>query len=348
MYNVLSSHDFDDWCEYKGRVMLARNLLYAYLDTQCLCAISELGVADILQNDAKPIGAIAKRVEVDADKLYRVMRYLASKGLFDELPDRHFQLNAHSQCLLSSQLGNLKDLIAFHANAPYQAALSLKQTLREDKSPFELAYSGHVFEYLKLHHDDEVHFNKAMQQNASKVSQKIVTAYDFSLYHHIVDVGGGSGSLLIAILKQNLQASGVNFDLPRLQQCSDQLIADHQLSDRCQFVGGDFLQGVPAGGDLYIMKAILHGKDDKLSVELLHQCKAQMSKQTKLLLIERVIDEQLDLLDGCINDINMLNLTRGKERTMTEYLTLIERAGLQLCQCIQVDASLCILELELA
>lgn len=327
--------------------MLARNLLYAYLDTQCLSAINELGIADLLEAKALSAAKLAELVSVNEERLYRVMRYLACKGLFEELPNRCFSLNESSTELLSSQEGNLKALISFHANAPYQSATSIKASLRKNEGPFLLNHGEVIYDFLRDHPECNHFFNNAMQQNASFISQRIIQSYDFSRYKKIVDIGSGVGDLLLNILLENKSSNGVNFDLPNLQNSAEDLIANFNLQDRCQFIGGNFFESIPAGGDLYIMKAISHGKDDNDTVRLLKLCRTMMADNTKLLLIERVVDEKYDYLDGCINDMNMFNLTQGKERTLNGYKNLLSLSDLCLDQCIQVDASVCILEVSL-
>lgn len=210
-----------------------------------------------------------------------------------------------------------------------------------------MKYGKSASDYFKENETAAQIYHRAMQENSELSGKLIVETYDFSPFKTIVDVGGGIGSLLVNILLKYSTAFGINFDLPELQNAAETYFKEKGVASRCQYIGGDFFKSIPSGGDLYIMKAILHGKSDEASSMLLNLCKAVLPLHGKVLLIERVIVKtEKNYLDVCINDMNMLNVTRGHIRTITEYEALFKNSGYILSKIYTLPDDISILEIQ--
>jgi len=187
-----------------------------------------------------------------------------------------------------------------------------------------------IFAYYAAHPDDRAAFSRAMGNLSALAAQGIVHHYDFAHARHIVDVGGAHGDLLLTILQTYPHARGTVFDLPHVADAARQAIAAHGYAERCEAVGGDFFQAVPPGGDVYILKLIVHDWPDTEAVRMLHNCRAAMPPDGTLLVIEMVIPDNPQLSLAHMSDLNMLVMTGGQERTAREYGALLAQAGLRL------------------
>ncbi len=327
--------------------MLIKNMLFGYHDTQCLYVVTNLNIADYLQDAPKSITELAQATQTKPDKLLRVMRYLSSKGLFEALPGNKFGLNKNSNYLVSSNPENINNFISLHARYFYRGASKLIENIKSNATSFELEFgqiAGHYFQKDSV--AGEV-YNKAMRENSELYGRLISELYDFAPYKTIVDVGGGIGSLLAHILLKNKHSFGINYDLPGLQQSSELFFKEQGLASRVKYAGGDFDQFVPDGGDIYLMKAILHAREDESAATVLQQCKNVVPDHGKLLIIERVISASEGCYaEACTNDINMLNVTRGRVRTLDKFKSLFENSGFLIKATYPVIDSISILELE--
>ena len=326
--------------------MLIKNILYDYYSTQCLYTVNKLDIAKHLISK-KSIAELATLTNSDESKLYRIMRFLSAKGLFNESPDKHFSLNDESRFLLSSTSGNLKNFIELHGAYFYQGAAKFFESIDGDTTPFEIAFGKAAH---KLFEDDiEIGkiYNRAMQESSEYYGKLAVNKYDFSPYKTIIDIGGGYGSFLVNILKSNTNIRGINFDLPSLQADAEVYFKREQLSDRCYYIAGSFFDSIPAGGDLYIFKSIFHGKTDDQALTILNNTKTVLPVTGKILLIERMIMSGENFLDGCLNDINMLNVTNGGVRTFDEYQSLFDSSGFFIKKIKPLEDALQMIELSL-
>lgn len=325
--------------------MLIKNILYDYYNTQCLYTVSKLNIAEHLSSEKKSIAELAKLTNSDEHKLYRIMRFLSAKGLFNELPNQFFSLNDESRFLISSTPGNLKNFIELHGAYFYQGAFKFFESMNDEKTPFETAFGKSA---AKLFEDDlEIGkiYNRAMQEASEYYGKLAANTYDFSPYNTVVDIGGGYGSLLVNILKANANIIGINFDLPSLKNDAEAYFKRAQVSERCRYIGGSFFDSIPAGGDLYIFKAIFHGKTDDQALTILKNTKMVLPTTGKILLIERMIAPGENFLDGCLNDINMLNVTNGGVRTLDEYKSLFDISGFSIKKIQPLEDALQMIEL---
>jgi hypothetical protein len=330
----------------KEKRMLIKDILYGYYNTQCLYTVSKLRIAEHLKTGSKSITELASLEHCDENQLYRIMRFLSAKGLFDELNDQIFSLNEESNYLLSSTSGNLKNFIDLHALYFYQAATKIFESMSAKSTPFEIKFGKPAWKLFEERPDVGQIYNVAMQEVSEYYGKLAIKKYDFSLYKTIVDVGGGLGSFLVNILRSNASANGINFDLPSLQDDAERYFIQEGMSLRCQYIAGNFFETIPATGDLYIFKAIFHGKTDEQALRILHNTKRVLPTHAKLLLIERMITHDDNFIDGCLNDINMLNITNGCVRTLEEYKELFKVSGFSISQIEPLEDALQMIELQ--
>lgn len=323
--------------------MLVTELLLSYYKTQCLYVISELDIANELRYGPKSAKHLAEFKSVNADKLYRILRFLASQGLFKENEEGLFELNDESKKLLHNEESALKNFIKLHATCFYQSAEEIINAIATDASPFELKYNAGAHSYFLDNPMFGDMYNTAMSENSQCYSQLLLAIYDFSSYGKIIDIGGGFGTLLILILQKYQNTIGIVFDLPQLKSKAEENIVSNRLGERCRYISGSFFESIPEGGDIYILKAILHGKNDHMAMDILNNIKVSMKQDSKILIIDRLIDRECDYELACINDINMLNVTRGFDRTKQQFECLIKACGLFIQNIYYLeDAHFCI------
>jgi SAM-dependent methyltransferase len=207
----------------------------------------------------------------------------------------------------------------------------LEETIRSGRTAFDRIYRAQFFCYLAEHPDDAAVFNAAMSSLPAYIAA-IVDAYDFSGFHRIVDVGGGHGAKLAAILSANPNVGGVLYDLPAVVAGASALRSGPMV-DRCEIIGGDFFEEVPADADAYLLSGIIHDWNDEDAVKILKNCRRAIRADGRLLLIETVLTPSSDPARALM-DVLMMVLTGGRERTEAEFRSLLREAGFSLTQVI--------------
>jgi hypothetical protein len=226
----------------------------------------------------------------------------------------------------------------------WQAWGDILHSIKTGESAFEHVFGTGFFQHLERHPDNQKMFLDSMNCCASLYNEAIVTAYDFSRFEKIVDIGGGQGKLITAILKANPETHGVLFDTPNQTPGARRLFEQQGIADRCETLTGDFLEAVPEGGDAYLLKHIIHDWDDQRAIEILKNCRRSMSQQARLLLMEEIVTQDAEFAPAKVLDIQQLLMPGGRERTAEEYRTLLGAAGFELTAIIQTQSSLSIIE----
>jgi len=332
----------------RGDPMLdMRNLLMGFGVSRALQVAAEFGLADALADGPKDRSALAREVGADADTMYRLLRALASYGVFAQLSDGSFTNTPRSECLRSNTPGSLRGLARMHGSAPFwQAWAGLEHSIRSGEPSFAHIHGSSVFEYLAKHPELAGRFDEGMVTASRLINEALVEAYEWGQLGTLVDVGGGMGSTLAAILRANPGVHGVLFDLPHVVTRSREYLIEQGVGARCRVETGSFFDAVPAGADAYFMKHIIHDWDDEDCIRILHNCKAAMTEHGKLLVCEKVIPPGNEPHVAKITDLVMLALTDGgRERTEREFRDLFARAGLRLERVVSTRADNSILEL---
>ncbi|MBX7221201.1 MAG: methyltransferase [Blastocatellia bacterium] len=314
--------------------------------TQSIAVVAELGIADLLIDAPQGVEFLAQKTGSHAPSLYRVMRGLASVGIFAEAADKVFALTPLSHCLRSDVPNSVRGVALFQsADFAIRPWEQIRHSVKTGESAFEHVYGCHFFEYVTQHPAANEIFNNAMTNNSAQGHSAIANSYDFSQVRTLVDVGGGHGRLLATILKAHPHMKGVLFDLPHVVEGAAALLAAEGVLERCEIMGGSFFEPVPAGYDAYILTHIIHDWDDERSHKILSNCQAAMREDSRILLGEMVIPPGNAPFFGKLLDLEMLVMTPGgRERTEAEYRALFASAGLNVTAIVPTPTPVSVIE----
>jgi hypothetical protein len=269
---------------------------------------------------------------------------LASVDVFHEGKDGRFGLTPLAEYLQSDVPGSLRAVAMMHGELEYRPYGEVLHSVQTGETAFKLVYGQELFPYLTQHPTAAAVFDEAITGYTTQVAATVAAAYDFSQFGTLVDVGGGQGTLLRAILQANPTLHGVLFDLPHVTEDAKKRLAAAGLTERCSIIGGDFFTTVPTGGDAYLLKWIIHDWDEERAVTLLKNCHRAMGVRSKLLVIEAVLPSGNTPFFHKWADLTMLVITGGRERTEAEYRTLFAAAGFELTQIIPTSSEMSVIE----
>lgn len=318
------------------------DLIRGYWTTQALFVAAELDVAGRISDSPKTASELADAAGADPNALYRILRALASIGLFVEDDQGRFSLTALGEVLGSAGGTGYARL---HGEELYRAWGEILHTVRTGEPAFIKVHGMGLFEYMAAHPERGEIFDRAMFGHHGAETIPMVEAYDFSGFSKVVDVGGGNGSLLITALERLAQAQGILFDLPGVVERARAAIEASGYGPRISIVGGSFLADdqVPPGADAYILRHIVHDFDDENTVRILSNCAKAAGTAGRVLVVEIVVPPGNEPNFGKWLDLMML-CYGGKERTLEEYRTLYSRAGLELTRVVGTTMPISIIE----
>ena len=311
---------------------------------------AKLGIADQLKDGPRDYRDLAKATDTHAPSLARVMRLLASAGVFAEQEDGKFALAPLGEFLRVSVPGSMRASVMLFAGVGIQDAWrELEYCVRTGEPAFRKeSPDADAFSQIAKNPEMAAVFDEAMATFAPITSAAVAAAYDFLAFGSVVDVGGGNGALLIGILKANPNLRGVVFDQPHAANIAIKKIAAEGLSSRCQAVGGDFFKEVPSGADAYVVKHVIHDWDDVRAAAILKNCHRAMGPNGKLLIVEGVYPPRIDQSDvsrgAAANDVNMLVSTGGRQRSEAEFRALYDASGFKLTRIVPTPARVCVIE----
>jgi len=304
--------------------------------------VAELGIADILDGGPKSIDELAQLSQAHARSLYRVMRGLASVGIFSEIEEKHFELTPMADCLKTGAMRSIA--LMFNSDWNDKAWTHLIDSVRTGDTAFEKAHDMPIFDWLEKNPQAAELLNEANAIKAVNSHRAIVDVYDFSGIHTLTDIGGGHGALMAEILVANPFMKGAVADLPAVVRKAEKLIRARGLEDRCEAVACDFFKEIPAMSDAYLMSHILHDWTDEQCKIILRNCRKAMKPGSKLLIVEMVIPPGNGPSVAKLLDLEMLVITGGCERTETEFKELLESSGFRLSRIIPTEESVCVIE----
>ncbi len=306
------------------------NLMYGMIRTQVLSVAASLGLADVLADGAMDAPSLAQATGTHAESLARVLRCLVACGVLSCDSESRFALTATGRLLRSdSQPGGRAGAIFYGSHFIWDAWGSLLENVRTGKTAFELAHGAPVFEYLSRH-PDELRINTDfMTEMALPRLIAAVRSYEFPPSGLVVDVGGGDGAMLAAILELNPGLRGLLFELPEVVEAARSRLESTQLNDRCTLATGSFFDDVPAGGDVYVLSNILHDWDDDHCRRILDNCRRAMHEGARLFIVDAIMPENPPFTLAAL-DLQMMVVLGGKQRTEREYRTIIEPARFQI------------------
>lgn len=308
------------------------NLMTGYRVSQAIYVVSTLDIAGLLANGPRTNEDLAEATGTQAGVLYRVLRFLAGVGLFDEVAPHRFALTPLGSGLRGDVSGTIRPttlmlLDEYH----WQPWKELLHSVRTGETAFNHVHGMGFFDFLRDHAEAAANFNEAMTSNTAQSGTAITEAYDFSGISRLADIGGGHGRLLATVLHAHPSMRGLLFDDSEVVAGAPLVLEAAGVADRCEIVSGDFFESVPGGCDAYVLRQIIHDWDDTQATRILENCRRAMQVQHKLLVIERRISSDYrESLQVLHIDMEMLVTLGGHQRTDEEYRVLFAAAGFDL------------------
>ena len=319
-------------------------LATGYMSSQAIYVAAKLGIADLLKNGSKNVDEIAHSINVNKNSLYRLLRVLASIGIFVEVEERVFDLTEKGSMLRSDIPLSLRPQIMLMGDKAWWYPWgNLLESVVSGEEVFDKIFNKTYMEYLENNPETLKIFNDCMTSVSDINNPAIVSSYDFSECKKILDIGGGHGSFISAILKEYPSITGILFDLPSVLNSIKNF--DREIEGRIEIKTGDFFKEVPPGGEIYLLKQIIHDWKDDLSIKILSNCREVMTKNSRVLVVELMIEPGNKPDIAKFFDLHMmLTSTGAKERTKSEFSVLFKQAGLELKRIIPTPSSFYILE----
>ena len=308
-----------------------RRMVEGYQVSQAIHVAATLGIADLLADASRTSEELAAATGTHPPTLYRLLRALASVEVLHELDGRRFELAPLGQPLRSDVPDSIAGWAAFIGRPYYwQAWAGLLHSVRTGENAFRHVHDTDVWTYRSTRPDESAVFDRAMTSLSRRSTAALLAAYDFGRCRTIVDVGGGNGALLAAVLAAHPDVQGVLFDQPHVVSGAASLLERAGVANRCRTVGGNFFESVPDGADAYVLRAVIHDWDDDASIRILTVVRHALAKDGRALIVERVIAPANEGRDAKFSDLNMLVSPGGRERTREEFAALLESSGLRL------------------
>lgn len=309
--------------------------------------VAELGIADLLADEAKSIAELAQATQTHEPSLYRVMRSLASVGIFAEDDRGKFQLTPPAEFLRGDTPGSLRDAVKFLGQDwHWQVWGELPYSIKTGKPAFDHLFGQGLFDFY-LDPEMAKIASDSKASISSRAADSLLANYDFSATDVVVELGifAGAGSTIIPLLKANPQMKGILFDFTSAIAAAQPAIEQAGLTQRCQLVAGNCVETAPSGGDTYILMFVIHNWDDERAIKILQNCRQGMTATGKLLLVEMIMPEGNDPFVGKLIDLeSLLTTPGGRERKEDEYRDLLTRAGFEITRIIPTQTANSIIE----
>ena len=324
-------------------------MIIATWTSQAIAVAAELGVADALADGPLTIDELAHRVGADPDALRRLLRALIGRGVFRRRPDGRYEMNSLAHTLRSDAPISMAWAAKFYGSREQRERWTrLVDAIRTGRSVVPAMHGKESFEYFAEYPGHAELFNRTMTSISELTDASVVAGYDFSAYSRIVDVGGGHGPLLANILAAAPNSRGVLYDLPLVVSSASELACTTEVADRMYIEAGSFFEGVPTGGDAYVLKNVLHDWPDEKAVRILRNVRAAAGPDATVLLIELVIPDHNRDFPGKWADLEMLLNLAARERTAAEYRNLLNKAGFRTTRIVPTASPLSIVEARVA
>jgi SAM-dependent methyltransferase len=321
-----------------------RQLIMGFRASQMIYVAAKLGIADHLAAGPQTAEVLARAVGAAPRPLYRLLRALASIGIFAESSAGAFALTPMGR-LLQGRPGSLRSSALLYGDEVFWSAYGqMLHSVRTGDPAFEHANGAPLFSYLAKDQRTSSLFHETMREFSDREIAAILSAYDFARFRNAVDIGGGHGALIAALLHAYPHLRGTILDLEQAADGARRLLADAGLADRANFVVGSFFDRAPTGGDIYLLKSVLHNWSDEDAARILRCCRRAISPEGRLLVIERLIPPGNGPSEAKLFDINMLVVLGSQERTEPEYAALFRAAGFELARLIPTESDMTLIE----
>ncbi|GAC1399276.1 MAG: methyltransferase [Chloroflexota bacterium] len=311
-------------------------LMSGYRVSQAVYVAARLGIADLLKDGPRESDDVAQATETHADALTRVLRFLAGVGLFEEVAPRRFALTPLGAGLRADVPRSLRPMaLMLLDEAHWPAWGQMLHSVRTGETAFSHVHGMGLFDYLGQHPDAAAVFHQAMTSSTARSGTTLPEVYDFSEIGRLVDVGGGHGLLLATLLRAYPTLRGVLFDRPEVVAGAAAVLEQAGVANRCEIVGGDFFASVPAGGDAYLLRQIIHDWGDAQASTILANCRRALGAQGRVLVIERgIASDPRAALPILHLDMEMLVNVGGSQRTDAGYRALFATSGFELTRIV--------------
>jgi orsellinic acid C2-O-methyltransferase len=324
-----------------ARRPLLQQLIFGFFPSAVLSVAVRLRIPDLVAGGPRTSEELADATSTDAPSLYRLLRALAYLGILEETEPRRFGLTDLGELLRSDVPDSMwATTLLFCGEGVWQSWGDLMAGVQTGRPSFERGIGSEPFSELAENAEASKHFNQAMSEGTRQMAPDVIASYDFSQFDTLVDVGGGDGTLLVAIVAATPGLQGVLFDMESGLAEADARLDEAGVRDRCQVVPGDFFESVPEGRDAYIMKSVIHDWDDERCVTILAHCRRAMADGGKVLIVEPVLPPvakpSFARLGTVMSDLNMLLNTGGRERTEDEFASILRSASLRLTNVVRL------------
>jgi hypothetical protein len=306
--------------------------------------LAELRALDALQGGPRASSEVARELSVDDDHLYRLFRAATTLGLVKEEAGRAFSLKPMGEALCAHPTASIRDFVIFMGRYGTRFWRRLPDCVRQGKTAIEIETGLPIFDWLRTDPEASECFNRAMTAVSNVACEAFVAVYDFARVDTVVDVGGGHGRLLAAVLVEHPKLRGVLFDLPDVVAGAGEVLEPMGLSSRVERVGGSFFEKVPEGGDLYVAKTIIHDWQDAEARKILQNIRRAMRPSGAVVLYETVVTAPNQAHFSKLLDIEMMVHGGGRERTESEYRELFRSAGFTLSRIIPSAGPMSLIE----
>lgn len=320
-------------------------IVQGMMASKALQLAAELGIADLLATDAKSTEELARTTSTHGPSLYRLLRALASIGIFRQTEEGLFENTELSEPLRADVPGSIRDYVIFAPNdSNVRAWMHLDSVVRTGEPSFVAANGADNWEYFAAHPELGEQFNRAMSNLSALGGPMIAYGYDFSGFQTIVDIGGGEGRLLASILAAHPGLRGAVFDLPAVAEPAAEFLRSQGLEERTEVLTGDMFAAIPGGYDAYVMRAVLHDWSDEKALILLENCRAAIPDHGKLLIFDAIMPPGNGPHFAKWLDLQMMVALGGRERNAEDFRRLLDRAGFGLTGARPLPAMIGVVE----
>lgn len=321
-------------------------LINGYQVSQAIHVAATLRIADQLRDGPRTTQELAEATNTHARSLYRLLRALASVGVFREEPGERFSLTELGGCLRSDAPVALGPWAVFIGRQYYWETWGhLLHSVRTGKNAFPALHDGmNVWEWRSQRPEESAIFDAAMAGLSRGAPLAVLGLYDFGRFARVVDVGGGTGAFLAAVLSRHPGTRGVLFDQPHVVTGAGPVLEAAGVADRCEVAGGSFFESVPSGADAYVLKAILHDWDDEASARILRTVRRACGPESMVLIVERAVAPPNEGAPAKFSDLNMLVSPGGQERTNEEWKALLAAGGFRMAGAVETPTGFAVVE----